>query len=633
MVALRIYLFCLAIILFFANNAQSQILDSAQAQLTAKAGTKLIKLIGADTLNGTKVGTIEYNRLIGNVNIEHDGNVLTCDSAHLYMAKNYVEAFGNAHVVASNGADIQADKMLYNGNTNKVTLTNNVHIVDKENTLNADKCEYNVKTKYATYTNGGTLQNDNTTVSSKTGNYNGQTKDAHFFGDVIVTNPKYEVYSDELKYNTKTKVVKFVKQSTIHSDQTTITGSNGVYNTEKESGTFASRTLVQNDENDIEANNLVYNKQSGQTNASGNVVINDYKNETVVYANKVENNDKTGVVIATGKVQISDVRNQREIFADRVSNNKNTGESDGMGHVIINDFKEHRLLTANAVNYNSKHQYMRASGNVYIHDTTNNNIVYCKQATSNQFLNYTLLTGRPLLKSLADKDSMFMKADSFFTAPIAVCDTIKKFVVPTTALGDSVENNNDSTIKKTIMGIGNVKIFTDSMQAICDSLIYNQQDSVYKMYKNPILWSRGSQAMADTIFAFTVNNKMDKLYLKENALIVNYAGDSNYYNQVSGVNIIANIKEDALQDMDVNKNAQSIYFQKEDSTNTYEGMANAKSTTMRVIMKNKEVNRIIFRTEPEGVYYPMDKVTSTNSFLSTYKWLDAKRPKSKKELD
>jgi lipopolysaccharide assembly outer membrane protein LptD (OstA) len=619
--------------LFLASqNSSAQNLDSLQTVANNIAGVKLIKLVDADSLVGTKNNNSEYNILFGNVIIEHDGNTLTCDSAHLFLNQNFVEAFGNAHVVAANGADITADKMLYNGKTHKVVLTNNVHIVDKENSLQTNNCNYNVRTKYATFSNGGVLQNENTVVNSNSGTYNGITKDAHFYDDVVVTNPKYDVYSDEIKYNTITKIVHFIKKSTIHSDQTTITGKNGFYNSVTESGQFKSRTLVQNDENDIEANAITYNKQSGKTNAHGNVVINDYKNETVIYANSVDNNEKTSQVNAVGKVQILDIKNQREIFADKVDNNKNTGNSNANGNVIINDFKERRLILANTIHYNTKHKYMQATGKVLMNDSIQNSVVICGQATSNQFLNYTLLSGRPLLKSLIDKDSLFMKADSFFIVPVAIADTIKKFIVPSFAIGDSVEADSNE-VKKTMIAIGNVKIFTDSMQAICDSLTYNQLDSVYKLYKNPVIWSRGSQAKGDTIHLNTVNNKMDKMFIFSNASVINYTGDSTYYNQISGVNIIANIKEEALQDLEVIKNAQSIYYKKEDNTKEYDGMVNAQSTTMRIIMKNKEVNKIAFYTEPSGVYYPMKDVTATNSFLENYKWLDPKRPKNKFQLD
>ncbi len=655
-----IFSICISLLLVISLSKHSM----AQLNQDSTKGIKIIKLLHADSLIGSKPNGVEYNKLIGNVSLEHDGNILTCDSAYLYLAKNYVETFGNSHIVASNGADIQAEKIIYNGNTNNINLINDVSIIDKENTLQGKLGTYNLKTKVATYSEGGTLQNGSTTITSNKGNYNGFSKIAQFDGNVVITDAKYNIEGESIKYNTVKKIIYFQREAIIHANETTITGKNGYYNTITESGNFKSRTLVQTPDNDIEANTLTYNKQSGESSANGDVSINDYKNETVIYANKVDNNDKTGIVNAYGNVQITDIKNQKEIFASKVRNNKtsneflasgnvhiidmennreiwastvinnsNTGAAKATDKVIINDFSEHRLLKADNIIYNDKHKYMSASGKVEMQDSTNNNIIYCKQAITNQNINYTLLLGRPLIKSLNGTDSLFMKADSFFIAPTYICDTISLFYVPEFISGDSLLQDNSDTTRQTIMGIGNVKIFADSMQAICDSFTYNQRDSIYRLYNEPLMWARGTQAKGDSIVATTANNKINKLYLNTNASIINHTGDSTLYNQVSGVHIVANIADDALQDLDVLENAKSIYFRKDDELQAYEGMVNVKSTSMRVLMKDKEVNRIIMYTLPEGVFYPMKDIKQSNAFLDTYIWLDSKRPKSKIDLD
>src|SRR5690606_31380106 len=49
----------------------------------------------------------------------------------------------------------------------------------------------------------------------------------------------------------------------------------------------------------------------------------------------------------------------------------------------------------------------------------------------------------------------------------------------------------------------NVRIFSDSMQAVCDSMFFSGRDSVFRLYTNPIVWAKESQITGDTIHLYT----------------------------------------------------------------------------------------------------------------------------------
>ena len=107
----------------------------------------------------------------------------------------------------------------------------------------------------------------------------------------------------------------------------------------------------------------------------------------------------------------------------------------------------------------------------------------------------------------------------------------KDTVVKDTIRGTRVMNLNkkDST-NRYLEAYRNVKIFSDSLQAVSDSLFYSFQDSVFRLYQNPIVWAKESQITGDTLLLFTKNKKADRLKAFENSFLVNQLEPGIYAN-------------------------------------------------------------------------------------------------------
>ena len=113
---------------------------------------------------------------MGAVSVEHDGVIMTCDSAYFFLENNFIEAFSHVQVSKANGSSAVADYMKYTGNNNTAYLKGGVQIIDGGNTLITDELTYNIRTKIGKYYHGGTIQTEETTISSEEGNYNGYSQ-------------------------------------------------------------------------------------------------------------------------------------------------------------------------------------------------------------------------------------------------------------------------------------------------------------------------------------------------------------------------------------------------------------------------------------------------------------------------
>ncbi len=597
-----------------------------QAQL--KDTSSVIKLINADNLYGTSGDDKQYNKLIGNVSLQHDGSTLTCDSAYMYLQADVVEAFSNVVIVTNNGAQITSDYLKYTGKNSVAYLKGNVHLTEGANTLNSEDLTYNIKTKVGKYTQGATFQTNATTVVSDIGTYNGKTKETYFKGNVMVTDPKYNIESKEMKYNTDNKLAIFLDESTIVTDNNTIVTKNGTYDGTKEIGNFITRSTVTSVDQEVTANKIYYNKSTGISTAEGQAILEDFKNERIIRAKKLTANEKTGINTATGNASVDDTKNNQYLKANDAIYNNKLKQMKANGNVSMYDFKDNRTLFCEHFFYNELNGYSLAELDVWLYDSMENTILNCGKLETNQKHKITLAKIKPLIRTLSDKDSLFIRADSFFMAPSIYIDTLAK-LVPNFIKDSALAESKDSI--RTLLGLGKVKVFSDSMQAICDSLSYSQKDSMFRFFKHPILWSTDNQAIGDTIYVTSKNNKIKQLLLMQNATVISIIKEDSLFNQVGGNFITVNIDSSQVKDMFVDGSAESIYYNQNDK-GQYEGVNVSKSQQLKMLMKDKKVDKIIFYKDPEGKFLPLEKASPNELKIAGFKWLIDLKPKNKQAL-
>ncbi len=251
------------------------------------AQSKTIPLVvkSADALQGfQKEGDSSYQKLIGNVQLEHQGTMLYCDSAIINLVLNDAEAFGDVLIVQADGTTISSDYVKYAGDKKLAIFRSNVTLTDGKNSLWTDSLDYQTQAKIGTYTTGGTLQTEGTTLSSEKGQYTVKTKDAIFEGDVVVTDPQYNCTSKKIGYNTQTKLIRILDQSKVVNTSSILISSNGIYDAKNEVGKFYNRSSAQNKEQYIEADTLEYNRKSNWSIAKGKVIAKDTAQHITLYA-------------------------------------------------------------------------------------------------------------------------------------------------------------------------------------------------------------------------------------------------------------------------------------------------------------------------------------------------------------
>jgi len=175
-----------------------------------------------------------------------------------------------------------------------------------------------------------------------------------------------------------------------------------------------------------------------------------------------------------------------------------------------------------------------------------------------------------------------------------------------------------------------VRVFSDSLQSVSDSLFYSFKDSVFHLYYNPVAWSKKSQITGDTIYLYTKNKKASRIQTFENAFMVNEV-QPGVYNQIKSNRMDGYFKEGTLDSVRAKGLAESMYFI-QDEDRAYTGTNQTKSDAIDIYFDKGDLYKVVFRSDLKGTLYPITQKKPGEMRLPNFRWLIERRPKTKYEL-
>ena len=103
------------------------------------------------------------------------------------------------------------------------------------------------------------------------------------------------------------------------------------------------------------------------------------------------------------------------------------------------------------------------------------------------------------------------------------------------------------------------------------------------------------------------------------------------YNQVKSTRMDAWFSQGEIDSVRANGQAECIYYIQDDDS-AYTGINESKSDIMDIYFREKELFKVVFRSSVSGTIWPMSYKTPDEMRLQGFRWMEARRPKSKYEL-
>lgn len=237
--------------------------------------------------------------LTGNVRVNHDGVVLTCNKAYYFQKENYIKAFGNVQIVQGDTLFLNSRYAEYNGNVKQAFATGNAVMSSPDATLATDTINFNRNTQEVYYNTQGTITNKENTLNSKSGRYYVAQKKFQFITAVTITNPTYVIKSNHLDYYSNSGHSYLFGPSTITSKANYIYTEKGFYDTKKNLAHFVKKSYIKYDDRVIKGDSLYYDRNREFASATRNVKITDSINRGIIKGHYAELYKKKDSVFVT----------------------------------------------------------------------------------------------------------------------------------------------------------------------------------------------------------------------------------------------------------------------------------------------------------------------------------------------
>lgn len=200
-----------------------------------------------------------------------------------------------------------------------------------------------------------------------------------------------------------------------------------------------------------------------------------------------------------------------------------------------------------------------------------------------------------------------------------------------TVAADSLSAPKDSTKLNFITAIKNVKMFRKDIQLACDSLVYNDLDSLVRMYEKPFVWNEGNrQYSADSIYAVIKDRAMQKASLMSNAFII-VKEDSLCFDQIRATEMLAYFDTTgALTRFDALGEANAVFYLQEDSVYATVNKSAAKMLSARFL--NGELDKVYYFDAAKNDGYPVAQMTRDERVLKGFNWQIDACPRGKQDI-
>ncbi|WP_374958343.1 OstA-like protein [Gilvibacter sp.] len=414
-------------------------------------------------------------------------------------------------------------------------------------------------------------QGDTVVMNSKYAEYNGNTQFAFATGDVVLKEPKTTLRTDTLYFDRIKQQAFYRSGGTVIDTASTLTSNVGRYFANNKKYQFLSDVKIVNPEYTVNSNQLDFYSESGGAYLYGPSTI--VSETSTVYCERgyYDTRGDTGYFVKNSKIDYE----TRTLYGDSIYFNRNTG-------------------------------FASATNNIKILDTVNSSVIRGHYAEVFRPKDSLFITKRAVAITVRDGDSIYVHADTL-----------------------RVTGPEDNRILK---GFHRARLYKSDMSGKCDSIYTSERIGLTKMITNPVLWSGENQMTGDTIHILsnTVTEQLDTLKVFENAFLIQK--DSAGYNQVSGVRLTGLFTENELDTVNVDQNAEVVYYARNTDTNKLEGINNTIGSSIQITLENQDIIGIRFINRGTGKFFPVSMYPEEKKLLPGFNWRGDERLRSVDDL-
>ncbi len=473
---------------------------------------------------------------------------------------------------------VHADVLHYDqwNNPDAQILNGKVQFRHKGATLHCDSAYfYEQSNSFEAFGHVRMYQGDTLSLTGDYAFYDGNDEMAMARRNVVLKNRGTTLYTDSLNFDRLYDNAYFFEGGKMIDGKTTLVSDWGEYNTKTRLAVFNYDVKMRNKDMYLTTDTLYYDTHASTARIVGPTDITSGRSH--IYSER----------------GFYDTKNDQARLLDR--------------SVLTNGQKK---LVADSVWHDEKNGLSKAFFNIIYTDEGNKNMLTGHYGEYDDQRGYAMCTDSAMVADFSQRDTLFMHADTFkiFTFNI----------------------NTDSVYRK-IHAYNKVRAYRVDVQAVCDSLVYNSQDSCMTMYRDPIVWNMRQQLVGDEIRVFMRDSVVDRAHVVSSAFSIEQLPDLEHFNQVSSKEMFAFFTEGKVREAQAKDNVLLIYYPEDSADSSLIGLNYTETAELRMFMENGKMNKI-WMPKAEGTLYPMSQIPPEKKHLQGFEWFDYVRPLSKRDI-
>ena len=419
-------------------------------------------------------------------------------------------------------------------------------------------------------------QGDTLSLTCDKGTYDGSEELMTASKNVVLKHRRQTLYTDSLTYDRLYHTAYFVDGGKLVDGKDNLVSDWGQYNTSTRQAIFFYDVKLYNGNRLVETDTLYYDTQKSIAH--------------VVGPSKVTSQGST-------------IDTEDGFF------NTKTDLAQMFGRSTVVD--QQKTITGDSLFYDDKTGYSEAFGNVIYIDKENRNELNCDHLIYNEQTGIGFATKRALVKDFSQSDTLYMHGDS-----------IKIYTF----------NLNTDSVYRKIHCFQHVRAYRTDVQAVCDSMVYNSQDSCMTMYQDPIVWSEGRQLLGDEIRVYLNDSTIRMAHIIGQALSVEKVDDEEHYNQISSKEMMAFFENGNIRRAISSGNVRAVYYPIDEKDTSIIVMDYTETDTMKMFFTPERKLEKIWMPKAEGTWYPLTQIPSGKDKLEQFAWFDDLRPVNKNDV-
>ncbi len=418
--------------------------------------------------------------------------------------------------------------------------------------------------------------------------YDGESQLMEARQDVVLKHRKQTLYTDSLNYDRLYDYAYFFNGGRLVDGDSQLSADWGEYHTATRQAKFNYDVQLQTPKNQVSTDTLYYDTRLGKAH-----VVGQYTSS--------KGHGKVGPSVIKGD---NGTITTEDAFFDTHSDQ---AEMYGRSTVV----NQEKTITGDTLYYDSKTGNNRGLGHVVFVDSKNRNMLTCGEVQYNEQTGNGYATRDALVTDFSQKDTLYMHADTM---------RIETFNI-----------NTDSVYRK-VHCYPHMRAYRLDVQAVCDSMVFNSQDSCMTMYRDPIVWNDARQLLGEVIKVYMNDSTVREAHVLGQALSIEAMADSTHYNQISSHDMFAYFQDGAVRRSDAVGNVKSVYFPVDDKDTTLIGLNYMETDTMRMYLTPERRLHHIWTNKVKATLYPMTQIPPNMLKLDCFAWFASLRPTDKDDV-